>query len=105
MSELRRDPITGRWNIINTHEPLGPGDFEVEHHETSGAVCPFCAGNERLTPPEISALGHQAVSRTVLAGSFGSCRISFPRCGLKGNSAGEAWASSISPTASGLMKW
>ena len=56
MSELRRDPITGRWNIINTDEPLGPEGFEVEPHQPSGATCPFCTGNERLTPPEIYAL-------------------------------------------------
>ena len=56
MSELRRDPITGRWNIFNTDEPLGPDGFEVERHEPSGATCPFCAGNEHLTPPEIYAI-------------------------------------------------
>lgn len=56
MSELRCDPITGRWNIFNTDEPLGPEQFEVERHELSGATCPFCYGNERLTPPEIYAI-------------------------------------------------
>jgi len=56
MSELRCDPITGRWNIFNTDEPTGPDQFEVEHHDLSGATCPFCYGNERLTPPEIYAI-------------------------------------------------
>jgi len=56
MSELRRDPITGRWNIINTDDPLGPEGFEADSHTPSGTTCPFCAGNERLTPPEIYAL-------------------------------------------------
>ncbi len=56
MSEFRRDPITGRWNIIDTDEPMGPGDFPVEPHTPSGYTCPFCAGNERLTPPEIYAV-------------------------------------------------
>jgi len=62
MSELRRDPITGRWNIFNTDEPLGPEDFEVERHEPSGATCPFCVGNEPLTPPEIYAIRPSASS-------------------------------------------
>lgn len=53
MSELRRDPIIGRWNIIETDDPLGPQDFDVESHAPSGATCPFCHGNEALTPPEI----------------------------------------------------
>ena len=56
MSELRRDPITGRWNIINTDEPLGPEGFEVDRHQPGGSTCPFCPGNERLTPPEIYAV-------------------------------------------------
>ena len=56
MSELRRDPITGRWNIINTDEPAGPGSFEIERREPTSPTCPFCWGNERLTPPEIYAV-------------------------------------------------
>ncbi|HAM40453.1 MAG TPA: galactose-1-phosphate uridylyltransferase [Candidatus Omnitrophica bacterium] len=56
MSELRRDPITGRWNIINTDEPSGPKDFHLEPFTPSAAACPFCPGNERLTPAEIYAL-------------------------------------------------
>jgi UDPglucose--hexose-1-phosphate uridylyltransferase len=56
MSELRRDPITGRWNIINTTEPLGPGGFEIERTKPGGALCPFCPGNERMTPTEIYAM-------------------------------------------------
>ena len=56
MSELRRDPIIGRWNIINTDEPSGPGAFEVESHTRGGGKCPFCSGNESMTPPEISVI-------------------------------------------------
>ena len=57
MSELRRDPITGRWNIINTDEPAGPESFEVDNQAPSaGGRCPFCAGNESITPPEIYAV-------------------------------------------------
>ena len=55
MSELRRDPITGRWNIVNVDEPLGPDDFEIERQRPASASCPFCPGNERMTPPEIYA--------------------------------------------------
>ena len=53
MSELRRDPVIGRWNIIDTDEPSGPEMFDVDPHTLSGAKCPFCYGNEGLTPPEI----------------------------------------------------
>jgi UDPglucose--hexose-1-phosphate uridylyltransferase len=56
MSELRRDPIIGRWNIIDTAGPAGPQAFEVEQHEKSTGRCPFCPGNEAMTPPEIHAV-------------------------------------------------
>ena len=56
MSELRRDPITGRWNIIDTDEPSGPEAFEMETRAPGGGKCPFCEGNEGLTPPEIYVL-------------------------------------------------
>jgi len=53
MSEIRRDPIIGRWNIIDTDEPSGPERFDVETHTLGGGKCPFCFGNEGMTPPEI----------------------------------------------------
>ncbi|MBI4355579.1 MAG: galactose-1-phosphate uridylyltransferase [Candidatus Omnitrophica bacterium] len=56
MSELRRDPLTGRWIIVNTDEPDVPGDFEIEAQTLKGGTCPFCAGNEKMTPPEVLAL-------------------------------------------------
>ena len=46
MRELRRDPVTQRWVLICTdYLKLPPGD-----------ACPFCAGNEWMTPPEIYAI-------------------------------------------------
>ena len=56
MSELRRDPIIGRWNIIETQGPAGPAEFEVEPPVDGGGKCPFCPGNEGMTPPEIYAV-------------------------------------------------
>ena len=55
MAELRRDPITGRWIIIKVRKVKGPDDFEKESHASSGKTCPFCPGNEKMTPPEIDA--------------------------------------------------
>ncbi len=56
MAELRRDPVTGRWIIVNTENPKLPKDFEIEQHIKKGGTCPFCIGNEHLTPPEIEAI-------------------------------------------------
>ncbi|MBL8014373.1 MAG: galactose-1-phosphate uridylyltransferase [Candidatus Omnitrophica bacterium] len=57
MPELRREPIVGRWVVIKTDPELLPGDFEKEDHAPHRqATCPFCAGKENLTPPEIEAV-------------------------------------------------
>lgn len=56
MSELRRDAIVGRWVIVETEHPAGPGDFEKTEHHWRGGVCPFCYGNESMTPPEIDVI-------------------------------------------------
>lgn len=55
MPELRKDPITGRWVIISTDRAKRPSDFSREPERRTGAVCPFCSGNEAKTPPEILA--------------------------------------------------
>lgn len=57
MPELRKDPVTGRWVIISTIRGKRPSDFQQEtHHGKGGVHCPFCPGNEKMTPPEIAAL-------------------------------------------------
>ena len=53
MSELRRDPIIGRWNIIDTDSPSGPETFTPEKQALGTGKCPFCYGNESMTPSEI----------------------------------------------------
>jgi len=55
MSELRRDPVVGRWVIVDTDHPNKPEDFEYEQYIPKGGVCPFCYGNESMTPPEINS--------------------------------------------------
>ncbi|MBI5189352.1 MAG: galactose-1-phosphate uridylyltransferase [Nitrospirae bacterium] len=58
MPELRKDPVIGRWVIISTERSKRPGDLapEMQDAESAGPVsCPFCAGNEHMTPPEILA--------------------------------------------------
>lgn len=54
MSELRKDPVTGRWVIISTERRKRPQDFRIESATTIGAeFCPFCEGQEDKTPPEV----------------------------------------------------
>lgn len=61
MSQLRKDIISGRWVIIAAERSKRPDDFrpaqagEAKPPEAKG-FCPFCAGNESKTPPEVFAL-------------------------------------------------
>jgi UDPglucose--hexose-1-phosphate uridylyltransferase len=56
MPELRRDPVTGRWVIISTDRQKRPHDFHFERATAMGRDrCPFCAGREAMTPPEVLA--------------------------------------------------
>jgi UDPglucose--hexose-1-phosphate uridylyltransferase len=56
MSELRRDPVLGRWVIISSERAHRPSDFRSSPEvRNSGGFCPFCAGNEYTTPPELLA--------------------------------------------------
>ncbi len=60
MSELRKDPIIGRWVIISTERGKRPTEFTPAPAPSKvpgvdGGFCPFCLGNEDKTPPEIIA--------------------------------------------------
>ena len=48
MSELRQDPITHDWVIINPDRAKRPDDKAA-----TSSVCPFCPGNEHLTPEPV----------------------------------------------------
>lgn len=56
MSELRRDPVLGRWVIISTERGERPSDFTPAEPMKPSGFCPFCSGNEKMTPPEIAAI-------------------------------------------------
>ena len=47
MAELRLNPVTHRW-IVTGKRPVMPDAVEA------GVLCPFCPGNERLTPKAIA---------------------------------------------------
>jgi UDPglucose--hexose-1-phosphate uridylyltransferase len=53
MPELRKDPLLGRWVIIDSERVRRPVDFQVPHAPRHAGTCPLCAGRERETPPEL----------------------------------------------------
>ena len=54
MPEIRKDPILGHSIIVAEARQKRPNDF-AQKKQFSNA-CPFCSGNENLTPPEIYRL-------------------------------------------------
>lgn len=55
MPELRRDPITGRQVIIAPQRAARPWQIRLSENAAPTEECPFCPGNESLTPPEVWA--------------------------------------------------
>jgi UDPglucose--hexose-1-phosphate uridylyltransferase len=55
LPELRKDPITGRWVIIATDRKKRPKDYSILRGASHPGICPFCYGNEGLTPLEVLA--------------------------------------------------
>jgi UDPglucose--hexose-1-phosphate uridylyltransferase len=54
MSNLRKDPVTGRWVIIAESRDKRPIEFERVAARRVATRCPFCVGNEQDTPEAIS---------------------------------------------------
>jgi UDPglucose--hexose-1-phosphate uridylyltransferase len=55
MPEIRQDPITGRKIIIAPERAERPRPGETAGHAAQPGICPFCVGNEAMTPPEVWA--------------------------------------------------
>lgn len=55
MPDLRKDPIVGRWVIVAKGRAKRPHDFSTSPKLTGSKFCPFCEGQEALTPAEILA--------------------------------------------------
>jgi len=60
MAELRREPITRMWVVVTNDHPKGPPDYlpfkPPYRPQEAGTPCPFCPGNEDMTPKEIFSL-------------------------------------------------
>ena len=51
MSQLRQDPVTHDWVIINPDRAKRPEDTGAAE-----TLCPFCPGNEHLTPEPVDCI-------------------------------------------------
>jgi len=61
MPILRQEPLRGEWVIVATERARRPETFAPEKKEKKAPPparvesCPFCYGNEKMTPPEVLA--------------------------------------------------
>jgi UDPglucose--hexose-1-phosphate uridylyltransferase len=85
MSELRRDPIGGRWVIVDTDHPSSPKEFEYEPQVFRGGICPFCYGNEGMTPPEIEAMRDPSTAPNTSGWTVRVVPNKFPALQIEGN--------------------
>lgn len=60
MSQLRLNPLTGRWVTIAAERAARPGDLvsrQLPVEADPDRACPFCPGNEESTPPALETYG------------------------------------------------
>ncbi len=85
MGELRKDPIVGRWVIVETESPLLPEHFEKEVHNWDASLCPFCYGNEDKTPPEIEAIRYDKTQSNTSGWQVRVVANKFPALQIEGD--------------------
>ncbi len=60
MSQLRLNPLTGRWVTVAVERSLRPGDVSQRYMQVEAdpaRPCPFCPGHEESTPPALETYG------------------------------------------------
>ncbi len=60
MSQLRLNPLNGRWVTVATERASRPADFAPRRLPVETGPqrpCPFCPGNEEATPPALETYG------------------------------------------------
>jgi len=85
MSELRKDPIVGRWVIIAPDRAKRPMSPKSEAFVPGGGLCPFCAGQEQNTPFEILAYRDRGSKPNDPNWRVRVVPNKFPALGIEGN--------------------
>ena len=87
LPEFRRDIISGQWVIIAADRVKRPetfackGKYEIDHAALPERMesCPFCPGNEGMTPPRFWPWGGGRELPTAPAGGLGWSPTCFRR--------------------------
>jgi UDPglucose--hexose-1-phosphate uridylyltransferase len=85
MSQLRKDPVLGRWVIISTERGKRPTDFVHEKEVRKGGFCPFDEGNEDKTPPEVMAYRKPGSGRNTPGWQVRVVPNKFPALAIEGD--------------------
>jgi len=85
MSELRKDPIVGRWVIISSERGRRPSDWATEANIKRAGNCPFCPGNEQETPAEILIFKADKRSKNQTDWDIRVVPNKFPALGIEGD--------------------
>jgi UDPglucose--hexose-1-phosphate uridylyltransferase len=85
MSQLRKDPVLGRWVIISTERGKRPTDFVHEKEVRKGGFCPFDEGNEDKTPPEVMAYRKPGTGRNTPGWQVRVVPNKFPALAIEGD--------------------
>jgi UDPglucose--hexose-1-phosphate uridylyltransferase len=86
MPELRKDAVTGRWVIISTERRKRPSDFRLDRPTVvEGNCCPFCAGQESMTPHEVLAYRHNGGGPNAPGWELRVVPNKFPALQVEGN--------------------
>jgi UDPglucose--hexose-1-phosphate uridylyltransferase len=60
VSQLRLNPLTGRWVTVAVERAARPGELisrQLPVESDPDRLCPFCPGNEEATPPALETYG------------------------------------------------
>lgn len=64
MSEFRKDPLHNKWVLIVPERGKRPHAYFKEENKEENKICPFCEGNENMTPPEIDSFRNKGKKGT-----------------------------------------
>jgi len=102
LSELRYDPLQRRWVIIASERQRRPHDFINPTKVSSNSDnCPFCYGNEHMTPPEICSIRHDGSEPNMPGWAVRATQNKFPVLSL-GDSEHDLQANGVYGRSDGL---
>jgi UDPglucose--hexose-1-phosphate uridylyltransferase len=85
MSELRKDPIVGRWVIVAAERAKRPMTPKSEIFVPNAGLCPFCSGQEQNTPHEILAYRDRSTKANEPGWRVRVVPNKFPALGIEGD--------------------